>query len=182
MSIRLADYTEQAGVTDWPARIVLVLAVLALIALALWGMRRGWRNRGRRQAGIPAPAESPVDSARLGPLSEGLFVGTSTHGDWLDRIVVFDLGVRSRAALSWGPGGIWFERPGARGLFIPAPDVVSVRVDRGVAGTVRGRDSVIVVTWRLGEAVLDTGFRADRTEDHRVVLDGLMSAYATGVQ
>jgi hypothetical protein len=46
-----------------------------------------------------------------------------------------------------------------------------------VAGTVRGRDSVIVLTWRLGEAVLDTGFRADRGEDHAALLDGLMDTY-----
>ena len=44
-----ADYSEQAEVTNWPARIGLVAAMLGLIALALWGMRRGWMHRQQRQ-------------------------------------------------------------------------------------------------------------------------------------
>ena len=181
-AIRLADYAEQAPVTDWPVRIGLVLVVLALIGLALWGMRRGWLARARRQADLPEPPAAPPQEARLGAPIEGLFAGTGTQGDWMDRIVVFDLGVRSRAALSWGPEGIWLDRLGARGLFIPAADVVAVRTDRGVAGTVRSRDSMIVVTWRLGDRLLDTGFRADSSADHATVLDGLVSTFATGVQ
>jgi hypothetical protein len=177
-----ADYAEQAEVTNWPARIALVAAMLGLIALALWGMRRGWVNRRRRQAGIPAPASEPPAGARLGEPVEGLFAGTGTSGDWMDRIVVHDLGVRSRAAVSWGLAGVWFERQGARDLFIPANAIRAVRADRGVAGTVRSRDSMVVLTWRLGDRDLDTGFRADVTAEHAIVLDGFVSTFATGVQ
>ena len=38
-----------------------------------------------------------------------------------------------------------------------------------------GKDSVIVVTWRLGDLEVDTGFRADDGDDHRALLDGLMA-------
>ena len=182
MALVAADpYTEQAGVTNWPARIGLVLVVLALIALALWGMRRGWKNRERRQADLPAPADQPPAGAALGAPVEGLYAGTGVNGDWMDRIVVFDLGVRSRGALAFGPGGVWIERAGARSLFIPAEAIVGVRADRGVAGTVRSKDSMVVVTWRLGDRVLDTGFRADASTDHRTVLDGLVAEFATEV-
>jgi len=177
-----ADYAEQAQVTNWPARIGLVIVVLALIALALWGMRRGWLNRRHRQADIPEPPAQPPADVDLGEPVEGLFAGTGTSGDWMDRIVVFDLGIRSRAAVSWGPAGIWFARQGARDLFIPAAAVTAVRADRGVAGTVRSRDSMVVVTWRLGERLLDTGFRADVTSAHATVLDGFVTTFATGVQ
>ena len=170
------DYTQQAEVTNWPARIVLVVIVVALIALALWGMRRGWRNRQGRQAWIPAPLDLPTADDLSEPV-EGLFLGSATAGDWMDRIAVHDLGVRSRAALSWGDHGVWLDRVGARSVFIPADDVVGVRLDRGVAGTVKAKDSVVVGTWRLGEAVGDTGFRADEAAGHAAVLDGLMSAY-----
>ena len=176
------DFVEQAEVTQWPARIVLVLLFLGLIALALWGMRRGWINRGRRQGDVPAPADTPPPDAVLGAPVAGLFAGTGVNGDWMDRIVVHDLGVRSRATLAWGPEGIRIERVGARSLFIPAEAVVGVRADRGVAGTVRSKDGMVVVTWRLGDRVLDTGFRADGGADHATVLDGLMATFLTGAQ
>ncbi len=182
MSALWAAFEEQAEVTDWPARVGLVVLMLALIGLVLWGMRRGWRNRQARQADVPAPAQVPPPDAALGEPVEGLFAGTGVNGDWMDRVAVHDLGVRSQARISWGPGGIWLERTGARSVFIPAEAVVGVRADRGVAGTVRSKDSMAVITWRLGDRLVDTGFRADVSADHAAVLDGLMSTFATGVQ
>jgi hypothetical protein len=41
---------------------------------------------------------------------------------------------------------------------------------------------MVVVTWRLGDRVVDTGFRADASADHATVLDGLVTTFATGVQ
>lgn len=181
-AVSAADYVEQAEVTNWPARIGLVAAMLGLIVLALWGMRRGWMHRQQRQSDVPAPADAPPADAQLGESVEGLFAGTGAHGDWMDRIVVHDLGVRSRSTIAWGPDGIAFERQGARSLFIPAAAVVGVRTDRGVAGTVRSKDGMVVVTWRLGDRVVDTGFRADAATDHATVLDGLVTTFATGVQ
>ena len=125
---------------------------------------------------------SPPADALLSDPIEGLFAGTGTNGDWMDRIVVHDLGVRSRATIAWGTEGIWLDRSGARSVFIPAAAVVGVRTDRGVAGTVRSKDGMVVVTWRLGDRVVDTGFRADATADHATVLDGLVTTFATGVQ
>jgi len=179
--INAADYVEQAQVTDWPARLVLILVVVLLIVLALWAMRRGWRARQGRQADLPEPAQLPPVGWPETLVVPGLFAGTGVHGDWMDRIAVHDLGVRSRADLSWASEGIWLDRQGARGVFIPAADIVAIRTDRGVAGTVRAKDSLIVVTWRLGDRVLDSGFRADASSDHRTVLDGLMATFSTGV-
>ena len=163
-------------------RAALVILVLGLIALSLWGMRRGWLNRARRQDHLDEPISEPPPGWDATGAVTGLFVGTATHGDWLDRIVVFDLGVRSQCSVSWSNSGIWFDRVGARGLFLPADEVVSVRTDRGVAGTVRARDSVIVVTWRLGDVTLDTGFRAGDSAGHASVLDGLMATFSADVQ
>jgi hypothetical protein len=173
------DYAEQAQVTNWPLRILLVLVVAGAIAAALWGMRRGWLARQHRQGQIPAPAQAPLDPAGLTAPVGGMFLGTSTAGDWLDRIAVHDLGVRSRARLSYGRAGVWLQRDGARDLFVPVGAIEAVRVDRGVAGTVRARDSVIIVTWRAGEALLDSGFRADDSDEHATVLDGLMATFAS---
>jgi hypothetical protein len=124
--------------------------------------------------------ERPPADWVLGEGVPGLYGGTGVTGNWMDRIVVFDLGVRSRAELSWGSDGIALDRQGARSLAIPAAAIRGIRTDRGVSGTVRAKDSMIVITWCLGDRILDTGFRADESSDHRTVLDGLMAAFPTG--
>lgn len=180
MIVVAAGFTEQAQVTNWPLRIALVAAMIAIIAVVLAAMLRGWRSRQRRQAGIPAP---PAWHDKRGePQSDlrgisGLYLGTAISGDWLDRIAVHGLGVRSRADVLVTATGIGISRAGASSFFIPQADIAGVRTDRGVAGTVRAKDSVIVITWRLGEHLVDTGFRADDGADHRTLLDGLMVAF-----
>ena len=168
------EYTEQASVTDWPARLALVALIAGLIALALWGMRRGWQGRVARHSSMAEPSafDAPASSGVL-----GLYLGTSISGDWLDRVAVHELGVRSRASFHLVDGGVGIRRDGARSFLIPASAVRGVRTDRGVAGTVRGKDSVIVVTWMLADDVLDTGIRADDGADHAALLDGLMAEH-----
>ena len=185
MSVFAAGFTEQAQVTNWPLRIALVAAMFAIIVVVLAAMLRGWRSRQRRQADIPAPAAWQAErwqDEQNAPRPDvqavsGLYVGTATAGDWLDRIAVHGLGVRSRADLMVAPDGIGVRRIGASSFVIPQADVVGVRTDRGVAGTVRAKDSVIIITWRLGEHQVDTGFRADDDAEHRTLLDGLMVTF-----
>lgn len=168
-------FVEQAQVTNWPARLAWTALVLGVIALVLWAMRRGWKNRVQRQSDVPAPAAPVAEpSAQAVP---GLYLGTAVSGDWLDRIAAHGLGVRSRASLDWSDAGIAVHREGAPSMQIPAADILGVRADSGVAATVRSKDSVVVVTWQLGDRVVDTGFRADDSAGHRTVLDGLMGTF-----
>ena len=168
------EFTEQAAVSDWPARLALVALLAGLIALALWGMRRGWQGRVARHGSMAEPAAFDAPASSGVP---GLYLGTSSSGDWLDRVAVHELGVRSRASFHLVDGGVGIRRDGARSFLIPASAVRGVRTDRGVAGTVRGKDSVIVVTWMLADDVLDTGIRADDGADHAALLDGLMAEH-----
>ena len=168
------EFTEQATVSDWPARLALVALVAGLIALALWGMRRGWQGRVARHSSMAEPSAFDAPASSGVP---GLYLGTSISGDWLDRVAVHELGVRSRASFHLVDGGVGIRRDGTRSFLIPALAVRGVRTDRGVAGTVRGKDSVIVVTWMLADDVLDTGIRADDGVDHAALLDGLMAAH-----
>ena len=168
------EFTEQATVSDWPARLASVALVAGLIALALWGMRRGWQGRVARHSSMAEPSAFDAPASSGVP---GLYLGTSISGDWLDRVAVHELGVRSRASFHLVDGGVGIRRDGARSFLIPALAVRGVRTDRGVAGTVRGKDSVIVVTWMLADDVLETGIRADDGADHAALLDGLMAAH-----
>ena len=176
MSVVLAEYTQQATVTNWPLRIVLVGVMLAIIGFGVWGMRRGWVNRQRRQADIPAPFDvAPGESAWIVSVP-GTYLASARADDWLDRVAVHELGVPSRVTAHVGQLGIWLEREGARSVFIPGSAAVSARVDRGIAGEVRDKGSVVIVRWQLGDGLLDTGVRPATAEDQRqltAALDGI---------
>lgn len=148
-------------------RALLVIICLALVALALWGMRRGWRARAARQADLAAPPTVPTC---LGPAelrATGLYVGTTGAGSWQDRVVHADLGLRADAVLTLHPEGVLVERQGASAIFLPAADLVGARLAPGLAGKVVGAGGLLVVRWRLATsgagsaAELDTGFQAD---------------------
>lgn len=166
-------------VTDWPARIALVLAMLALIGVALAGMRAGWKRRQRRQSTIPAPPLQPPSDVAFTHAAEGLYVGASRAGDWLDRVAVHGLGVRSKATIHLGSAGVWIERAGAPSVWLPRADIAGVRLDSGLAGTVRGPGSVMVFTWASTDGPIELGFRPAHAADHGIVLDGLVAAGLT---
>lgn len=177
MDVLLAAEPASAPVTQWPLRIILVLVVVAVIALVLLAMRRGWRRRASRQADIPAPAVPSATGTDTGAAGfPGVYVGTTTHGDWLDRVVVHDLGVRSRMLAEVGPQGVAIWREGARDLLIPAASVRGAGLARGIAGKAYERDGVLVITWDLGGRLMDTGLRADTAEDQRTLLDAVLGA------
>ncbi len=173
--------------SDWQAGLI----VLAIVPL-LWGlMYAGWRARGRRQGHLVAPLTSPPTAQPTAPSTAqptaqptapptvpptppsglaadpipGLYISTVRSGDWLDRVVAHGLGVRSEATATIGDG-VWWQRSGAPDVFVPAADVVAARADRGQAGKFGVEAaSVVVVTWRLGDELLDTAFRPRRRDD-----------------
>jgi hypothetical protein len=190
--LQVAEPTS-APVTQWPLRIALVFVVVAVIALVLLAMRRGWVRRARAQEGIPAPL-TPAEWAgtrggSAGPTGAtvdaqvavpGVFVGTTAHGDWLDRIVVHDLGVRSRALFEVRPDGLAIWREGARDVFIPTADLRSAGLGRGIAGKAYERDGVLVITWELGGRLMDSGLRADTAEGQASLLQALTGQQDAG--
>jgi hypothetical protein len=160
-----AATAQSAPVTNWPVRLLLVVLVFGVIALVLWGMRRGWRNRQRRQADLDEPAAIPDGLAPDAESVSGVYLGSVMAGDWLDRIAAHGLGTRSRVDAVVVDAGIAVQRPGARSFFIPADHIVAIRRERGIAGKAFEKDAVVVVTWMLGDTAIDTGIRPDHTDD-----------------
>jgi hypothetical protein len=142
-------------------RTLLVLALVVLIALALLGMRRGWRNRLARQGDLPAlpPVPSGLGAATLS--SAGLYVGTTFASSWQDRVLHGGLGEPAKAVAALHESGLLIERQGSAPVFVPRPDWIEARLAPGLAGKVTGAGGLLVLRWRLGETVVDTGFRAD---------------------
>lgn len=149
------------------ARILWVLGLAAVAALILYGMRRGWVHRARRQAEqlaeFPAEPDGLSDEPELLPAAYGLYVGTTTAGDWQDRIAVGDIGHRANATAHVRRSGVLLQRSGAESLWIPAASLHAVRVDHKLANKVVPGAGMVVLTWQLGQQWLDTGFRAAGT-------------------
>ncbi|TCC23043.1 hypothetical protein [Kribbella speibonae] len=140
-----------------------VLGTLLVLAAGYFGMYRGWRNRQSRQADL-APLPTAPETTTRGV--EGVYVATTSAGDWMDRIAVHELGVRATADLAVSEAGLIFHRQGAADVFIPADHLTGVRTDRGIAGKVTAEKSgLVVVTWTHDGRELDTGFRPRRKAD-----------------
>jgi hypothetical protein len=145
------------------------LLVLLLIGLVARAMVAGWRRRAARQAAIIG--DLPAAPARLGrPViasMRGLYIGTASAADWLERIVAGGLGPRSSAALTRYPEGILLERAGADPIWMPQESVTAVGTAQALAGKVIPGGEFLVIRWRLPSGVeIDTGFRGSDRHDY----------------
>ena len=162
--------------------LVLGIATLALVAVAFVLLTIGWRNRLRRQSdvdplpGVPAELGAPLAAA------DGQYVASTTAGDWLDRIAVQNLGLRTNAGLSVHPEGALFDRAGAGPVFIPAGRLTGVRLESGMAGKFVEKDGLLVLSWTLGARELDTGFRTRHAEDKTILLNTLQDLISAAPQ
>ncbi|MFR9796684.1 hypothetical protein ACL02U_12375 [Streptomyces sp. MS06] len=169
----LAAERKSAEVTDWAARIGWVVGLALFVALIYWLMREGWKWRGTLQGDLP-PLPGVPD--RTGPVTlsmSGRYHGSTTAGQWLDRIVAHGLGARSRVELTLTDAGLAVERPGATDFFVPAAQLRDARLDKGIAGKVLTEGGLLVVTWAHGERLIDSGFRSDRAAEHNRWVDTL---------
>lgn len=158
------------------------LAMLAIIAVVFLLLGIGWRNRLRRQSDVEQLPAVPQELSLPLAAADGQYVATTTAGDWLDRIAVHGLGIRTNAELTVHPEGVLFERSGAGPLFIPAYRVTGVRQDSGMAGKFVEKDGLLVVSWTLGGRELDTGFRTRRADDKPAVLEAFQELISAAPQ
>ncbi|MDT0442771.1 PH-like domain-containing protein [Streptomyces johnsoniae] len=162
------EQTERRSqeVTDWAARIGWIVGILFFLALVYWLMREGWKWRAVLQGDVPALTPAPAVPADPRLHLTGRYHGTTTAGQWLDRIVAHGLGARSRADVTLTDEGVTVLRPGAADFHIPAGRVRGARLDKGIAGKVLTEGGLLVITWEHGGRLLDSGFRADRAAEH----------------
>ncbi|MFJ2116022.1 hypothetical protein ACIOEX_29745 [Streptomyces sp. NPDC087850] len=172
----LAAEQKSADVTDWAARIGWVVGLLLFVVFVYWLMRQGWKWRGSLQSDLPELPTAPEDpGAPKLPLLTGRYHGSTTAGQWLDRIVAHGLGARSRVQLTLTDAGLDVVRPGANDFFVPAGQLSEARLDKGIAGKVLAEGGLLIVTWRHGDKLIDSGFRADRSADHAAWADAINS-------
>ncbi|NLF04169.1 MAG: transporter [Actinomycetales bacterium] len=153
------------------------IALIALSVLILLGMRRGWRGRSGRTAAVVGPLpEAPVSlgTARTAPF-DATYVGSTTAGEWLERIPGQGLGSRAAGSVQLFESGLVVVRQGTDDLYIPRDRIEAVRFDRGHAGKVSSSRRLVVVTWQLAIAV-ESGFLLRNEEQAQELVTALEGA------
>lgn len=163
--VSLAAEQKSADVTDWAARAGWVVGILLFIALVYWLMREGWKWRGTLQGDLPPLPTAPDDPGPVKLELSGRYHGSTTAGQWLDRIVAHGLGARSRVELTLTDAGLSVVRPGATDFFVPAGQLREARLDKGIAGKVLTEGGLLIVTWAHGDKLIDSGFRSDHAAE-----------------
>ncbi|MFK4070036.1 hypothetical protein [Streptomyces sp. NPDC029674] len=177
--LELAAGKESAEVTDWAARIGWVVGLLLFIALVYWLMREGWKWRGTLQGDLPELPAAPDDPGPARLELSGRYHGSTTAGQWLDRIVAHGLGTRSRVELTLTDAGLDVVRPGATDFFIPVAQLREARLDKGIAGKVLTEGGLLIVTWEHGGKLLDSGFRSDHAAEQPEWVEALNNMVGT---
>ncbi|MFE5894595.1 hypothetical protein ACFQ6E_37425 [Streptomyces sp. NPDC056462] len=175
----LAAEQKSADVTDWAARIGWVVGLALFVALVYWLMREGWKWRGTLQGDLPELPSAPDDPGPARLSMSGRYHGSTTAGQWLDRIVAHGLGTRSRVELTLTEAGLDVVRPGAADFFVPVAQLREARLDKGIAGKVLTEGGLLVVTWAHGERLIDSGFRSDHAAEHNEWVDVINSMINT---
>ncbi|MCU1521657.1 MAG: hypothetical protein JWN19_2042 [Arthrobacter sp.] len=159
-----------------------LLLTLVLIGGSLTLIWLGWRNRLRRQADVDPLPEVPAELGSPLAAADGQYVASTTAGDWLDRIAVHNLGIRTNAELSVHAEGVLFERSGAGPVFIPAGRLTGVRQESGMAGKFVEKVGLLVLSWMLGDHELDTGFRTRHADDKTTLFNALQDLISAAPQ
>jgi hypothetical protein len=169
----IAAAERSAPVTDWAGRVGWVVGLLLLVVLLYWLMREGWKWRGTLQGDLPELPTAPDEHGEPILTLKGRYHGSTTAGQWLDRIVARGLGARSLAELTLTAQGLAVARTGAPCFFIPAAALRAARLDTGIAGKVVTQGGLLVITWQHGDRIIDSGFRSGRSAEHTAWVDAV---------
>ncbi|WP_329114356.1 PH-like domain-containing protein [Streptomyces sp. NBC_01465] len=179
--INLAAEQKSADVTDWAGRIGWVVGLLLFVVLVYWLMREGWKWRGTLQGDLPELPTAPSAPGEPKLVLSGRYHGSTTAGQWLDRIVARGLGTRSKVELTLTDEGLDVVRPGATDFFVPTDALREARLDKGIAGKVLAEGGLLIVTWAHGDKLIDSGFRSDRAAEHAAWVEAINSMRTTSL-
>ncbi|MFZ1361627.1 MAG: hypothetical protein WAS05_01650 [Candidatus Nanopelagicales bacterium] len=184
MMIAAAEISEQAQVSNWPMRILLTVLTIAVIAGFFTLIIRSWRRRAARQdqlGSLPDVPQEVTDAVESGELDlvEMRYIGTASDVNWNDKIAYAGLSNRGFAEVGVHGQGVVIDRGVGGVLFIPRDSIVSVRLDKGVAGRAYGKDGVVALRWVHSDQALDTGLRSS-SADIRDALQSQVENMAQG--
>lgn len=137
------------------------VVIAGIIILALAAMFFGWRARVRKDSGLAAPYPVPAATGEAIAVDTGLYVATTLTEQPFERVAAHDLGFRARATVTILRDGIIVAPTGRAPYFIPVSNVLAVKRATWTIDKAVEPGGLIVLTWSLGETVLDSYFRMD---------------------
>ncbi|PAK96463.1 hypothetical protein B8X04_03925 [Brevibacterium casei] len=146
-------------------RSVSVLIIAGIFLLILLALTWGWTRRKRSQEALTAPAKPHLGITPIADPVEGSYVSTTHAGHPLERVAIHGLGIRTTGELVVTDGGVILDLAGREDFLIPRADIASVDTTSGMIGKFVERGGIVRITWRLGETLVDTGFRARYSAD-----------------
>lgn len=158
--------------------ILTLLIIVVAFALMWWG----WRNKLKRQADVGQLPEAPTELGEALISVPGQYVVTTSGGDWLDRLAVHGLGIRTPGVVHVYPSGILVERSGAQDIFIAKEHFTELATQSGMAGKFVEKDGLIVIGWLLAGKDVDTGFRTIEAGAKRPLMETLQTLLPEGAK
>jgi hypothetical protein len=153
----LADYTEQASVGEWPLRILLTGLVLACVGLLWLAIRRGWRNRLKRQTDFVVPTKFGPETPESTHFScWAKYIGTVVSTDLWDRVAAG--GLAAQSVISIGEHDVRVTRQGEPDLPISGPSLRQVGVGRGMLQKAFRNPGLILLSWDWSGQAVTSGF------------------------
>lgn len=151
---------------------VLTLLLIAVVFALMWW---GWRSKLKRQGTLAELPEVPAGLGEAAISVPGQYVVTTSSGDWLDRVAVHGLGIRTPGVVSVHANGVVIERRGAKDLFIARDALTQVQTQAGMAGKFVEKDGLVVISWHLADTEVDTGFRTTEAGAKRPLIEALQA-------
>src|SRR5699024_4499380 len=129
--------------------------------------------RKRSQADVVTPPKPHLGITPVADPVEGSYVSTTKAGHPLERVAVHGLGIRTTGELVITDGGVIMDLAGREDFLIPRRDIVAVNTTAGTTGKCGERGGTVRITWRLGDARVDTGCRARYGASTAPTVDGI---------
>lgn len=148
---------------------------VGLIAAALFGLWvlyavTSWRTKRRDQEEYLPKPKTFLTSKESIP---AYYVATVFEAQPQKRVLAHGLTYRGLAEISISSAGIGISRVGEEGFQIPADDVVSIGVAGAALDKAVERDGITLISWRLGDQVLQTQLRFQAQKHRRTALSSL---------
>lgn len=132
------------------------LIALAIFALMVWLAYRSWQKKELMQSSkIVAPNFIDFRDAGI----SGFYVATTFVNRPLDRILAHGMGHRGRANFAITNDQLEVLRLGEPSFAIPLTQITEIATSSAVIDRAVEKGGLSVVTWRLGEDLVDSYFR-----------------------